>query len=63
MDKNKKKKDENSNEKPENISKVKKVKKVKKKIQKNITNGIAYVKATFNNTIITIADENGNVLS
>ena len=60
MDKNKKKKDENSNEKPENISKVKKV---KKKIKKNITNGIAYVKATFNNTIITIADENGNVLS
>ena len=60
MDKNIKKKDENSNEKPEKILKDKKA---KKKIQKNITNGIAYVKATFNNTIITIADENGNVLS
>ena len=30
---------------------------------KNITTGIAYVKATFNNTIITITDDNGNVIS
>ncbi len=35
----------------------------KKKIKKNITNGIAYVQSTFNNTIISIADTNGNVIS
>ncbi len=37
--------------------------KSKKKIKKNITSGIAYVYSTFNNTIISIADENGNVVS
>ncbi len=35
----------------------------KKKVKKNILNGIAYVQSTFNNTIISIADTNGNVLS
>ena len=35
----------------------------KKKIRKNILNGIAYVQSTFNNTIISIADTNGNVVS
>ena len=35
----------------------------KKKIKKNIINGIAYVQSTFNNTIISIADSNGNVIS
>ena len=35
----------------------------KKKIKKNITNGIAYVLSTFNNTIISIADTGGNVVS
>jgi len=35
----------------------------KKKIKKNILNGIAYVQSTFNNTIISIADTNGNVVS
>ena len=35
----------------------------KKKVKKNITNGIAYVQSTFNNTIISIADTNGNVIS
>ena len=37
--------------------------KKKKKTKKNITSGIAYVYSTFNNTIISIADENGNVIS
>jgi len=37
--------------------------KKKKKIKRNITSGIAYVYSTFNNTIISIADENGNVIS
>ena len=35
----------------------------KKKVKKNILNGIAYVQSTFNNTIISIADNNGNVVS
>jgi small subunit ribosomal protein S11 len=38
-------------------------KKVKRKVRKNITNGIAHVNSTFNNTIITIADVQGNVIS
>jgi len=40
-----------------------KSKKIKKKVKKNITSGIAFVNATFNNTIITITDEQGNVLA
>jgi len=39
--------------------KIKKVKKVKK----DILNGKAFVYSSFNNTIISIADENGNVVS
>jgi small subunit ribosomal protein S11 len=37
--------------------------KKKKKAKRNITSGIAYVYSTFNNTIISIADESGNVIS
>ena len=37
--------------------------KPKKKIKRNIDSGIAYVYSTFNNTIISISDENGNVVS
>ena len=43
--------------------KTKKVYSKKKKIKKNILSGIAYVKSTFNNTVISIADLNGNVLA
>ena len=35
----------------------------KKKIKKIVTTGIAYVKSTFNNTIISIADAHGNVIA
>ena len=35
----------------------------KKKVKKNIVNGIAYVQSTFNNTIVSIADTQGNVVS
>ncbi len=35
----------------------------KKKEKKNITNGVAHIQATFNNTIITITDPVGNVLA
>ena len=61
------------NEKVEKKVEAKEVKKVdikktssfkkKKKTKKNITSGIAYVYSTFNNTIISIADDSGNVVS
>ena len=37
--------------------------KKKKKVKKNISSGIAYVYSTFNNTIISIEEEGGNVIS
>ena len=56
-DKNKNKADEKAKvAKKSNYSK-------KKKQKKNITNGIAYVQSTFNNTIVSIADTSGNVIS
>ena len=42
---------------------VKKVAKVKKKVQRSVPAGIAHVLATFNNTIVTITDLAGNVVS
>ncbi|MGB4562589.1 MAG: 30S ribosomal protein S11 [Methylophilaceae bacterium] len=36
---------------------------IKKKIKKNVAEGIAHVHASFNNTIITITDRQGNALS
>src|SRR6266850_1034741 len=38
-------------------------KKGKKKTKKNVQTGIVYIQSTFNNTIITITDVSGNVLS
>jgi small subunit ribosomal protein S11 len=35
----------------------------KKSEKKNVPNGIAHIQATFNNTIITITDVTGNVIS
>ena len=35
----------------------------KRKERKNITSGIAHINATFNNTLITISDMQGNVVS
>ena len=56
--------------KPEEKDQVEKVKTIKKssyskkkKAKKNILNGIAYVQSTFNNTIVSIADNNGNIVS
>ena len=34
----------------------------KKKVRKNIQSGIAHIQATFNNTIITITDHQGNTV-
>jgi small subunit ribosomal protein S11 len=36
---------------------------IKKKVKKNVVEGIAHVHASFNNTIITITDRQGNALS
>jgi small subunit ribosomal protein S11 len=39
-------------------------KRVRKKVEKkNVPNGIAHIQATFNNTIVTITDVAGNVIS
>ncbi len=35
----------------------------KKKGKKNVANGIVYIAATFNNTIVSVADATGNVIS
>ena len=59
-----KEKNENKEQLKDNTSKTKKsTYSKKKKNKKNILNGIAYVQSTFNNTIVTIADTNGNVVS
>ena len=60
-EKNKSKSNEIDTPKVENQKNVKI--KPKKKIKRNIDSGIAYVYSTFNNTIISISDENGNVVS
>ena len=56
MNKNPKKEKEELSEKTKKVVKV-------KKIKKNITTGIAFVQATFNNTIVTISDDSGNVIA
>jgi len=37
--------------------------KAKKKVKRNVTDGIAHVHASFNNTVITITDRQGNALA
>ena len=49
------------NVKEEKVSKISLKKKVK--LKKNISSGIAFVNSTFNNTMISITDEHGNVIS
>ena len=41
----------------------KKVVRTKRTERKNIESGVAHIRSTFNNTIVTIADMTGNVLS
>ncbi len=36
--------------------------KSKKKTRRNVTRGVCFIKATFNNTIVSITDTNGDVL-
>ena len=60
-------KKENAESKDQNKETQQKLKKSsytkKKKGKKIIQNGIAYVQSTFNNTIVSIADTNGNIIS
>ena len=35
----------------------------KKKVKKNVANGVVHIQSTFNNTIVTITDTVGNVVS
>ncbi len=56
-----KKKEDSVNVKKEKVSKFSLKKNVK--LKKNISSGIAFVNSTFNNTIISITDEHGNVIS
>jgi small subunit ribosomal protein S11 len=37
--------------------------KTKKKVKKNISSGVVHIQSTFNNTIVSITDTTGNVIS
>ena len=43
------------------MAKVKK--KTKKKVKRTVAEGIVYIKSSFNNTLITITDKDGNVVA
>ncbi|MCK4778182.1 MAG: 30S ribosomal protein S11 [Actinomycetia bacterium] len=45
------------------MAKKKKTKKTKKRVKKNIQQGAAHIRSTFNNTIITITDLEGNTIA
>ena len=57
------KKDKEDKSSPYQVKKIVKEKKPKTKIKRNISTGIAFVNATFNNTIVTISDDSGNVIA
>ena len=64
MDKEKKLKTEKKEQSQEKAKKIKKSSySKKKKAKKNILNGVAYVQSTFNNTIVSISDTSGNIIS
>jgi small subunit ribosomal protein S11 len=44
-------------------AKAGKKKSFKKKEKKNVPVGVVYIQATFNNTIVTVTDQNGNVVA
>lgn len=53
-----------TNESTEKVTKAAKRKeKAKKKSLKGVTSGIAHIRATFNNTIVSITDMQGNVIA
>jgi small subunit ribosomal protein S11 len=43
------------------LAKVKK--KTKKKVKRTVSEGMVYIKSSFNNTLITITDKDGNVVA
>ena len=45
------------------MAKAKKTTTRKKKIKRSFTKGVAHIHSTFNNTIISISDEMGNVIA
>ncbi|MBF0625040.1 MAG: 30S ribosomal protein S11 [Magnetococcales bacterium] len=45
------------------MNKAQKTARVRRRERKNISNGIAHIRSTFNNTLITITDPSGNVVS
>jgi small subunit ribosomal protein S11 len=45
------------------MSQAGKKRSTKKVVKKNIATGIAHIRSTFNNTIVSITDVNGNVVS
>ena len=63
MDNKDKNKDKKNTTQDSQEKKPIKQKKNKIKVKKNITTGIAFVNATFNNTIVTISDDSGNVIA
>ena len=45
------------------MAKAKKAVRTKRRDRKNVENGIAHIRSTFNNTIVTITDPHGNTIS
>ena len=45
------------------MAKVKRRRVGKKKVKKNIQSGVAHIKSTFNNTVVTITDVSGNTVA
>ena len=45
------------------MSKTQSAVKVKKKIKRQVSDGVAHIQASFNNTIVTITDRQGNAIS
>ncbi|MGE5507650.1 MAG: 30S ribosomal protein S11 [Chitinophagales bacterium] len=45
------------------MAKPKKAVRTRKRERKNVESGVAHIRSTFNNTIVTITDRDGNVLS
>ena len=56
-------KDKKNTKEPNLIEKKKSGYSKKKNVKKFLSSGIAYVKSTFNNTVISIADTHGNVIA
>lgn len=45
------------------MAKAKRAARTKRRERKNVESGIAHIRSTFNNTLVTITDKTGNVIS